>query len=304
MTSTAGTTAPSVVITGAGGGLGREMALQLDAQHYRVMGTALSQAEVDALRSATDGRVTLTVTDISDDAAVGAFARSVTESLGDRGLDLLISNAGILTPGPMEVVPLDAVRRELAVNVFGSLAVINALLPALRTARGRIVQVSSMTAFFPLPFNGPSSASKAALEAFADVYRAELHTSGVDFVMAIPGNMRTGGPAKTAALLQRVADGLTPDQREVYGKPFGAFADVMNTAQSSGLDAVAAAARVLELAQQTPAPIRGAVGADAEQALQMVREHSDADLDLMRLQLIGLAADDGRLSNPMTVHAQ
>ena len=259
---------------------------------------------MDALRSATDGRVTPTVTDISDDTAVDAFARSVTESLGDRGLDLLISNAGTLTPGPMEVVPLDAVRREFEVNVFGSLAVINALLPALRRAHGRIVQTSSMTAFFPLPFNGPSSASKAALEAFADVYRAELHTSGVDFVMAIPGDMRTGGPAKTAALLQRVADGLTPEQREVYGEPFGTFAGVMNAAQSSGLDAVAAAARVLELAQQTPAPIRGAVGVDAEQALQMVREHSDADLDLMRLQLIGLAADDGRLSNPMTVHAR
>jgi NAD(P)-dependent dehydrogenase (short-subunit alcohol dehydrogenase family) len=82
--------------------------------------------------------------------------------------------------------------------VFGSLAAINAFLPALRKARGRIVRI--VTARLPLPFNGPSSASKAALEAFADVYRGELKPFGVAFVMAQPGNMATGGPAKTAAL--------------------------------------------------------------------------------------------------------
>ena len=299
----ADTTIPaSVVITGAGSGLGRELALQMDAQSYRVFGTAMSQAEVDTMHSATGGRVSLSLCDISDDAAVEAFAKSVTATLGDHGLNILISNAGILTPGPLETIPLDAIRREFDVNVFGSLAIINSFLPALRSAHGRVVQISSMTAFFPLPFNGPSSASKAAMEAFIDVYRTELHASGVDIVMAIPGNMRTGGPAKTAALLQAVSNGLTADQREIYGETFGAFAEVMNAAQSSGLAADVAAARVIELAQQSPAPIRGAVGEDAEQTLRMVRERSDAELDVLRLQLIGLAEDDGSLANPMTMH--
>jgi NAD(P)-dependent dehydrogenase (short-subunit alcohol dehydrogenase family) len=98
--------------------------------------------------------------------------------VGAAGLDLLINNAGILTPGPIEVLPLDAIRREFDVNVFGALSVINAFLPALRKARGRIVQVSTWTASVPLPFNGPSGASKAAMEVFSAVYRAELKSSG------------------------------------------------------------------------------------------------------------------------------
>jgi NAD(P)-dependent dehydrogenase (short-subunit alcohol dehydrogenase family) len=75
-------------------------------------------------------------------------------------LDLLVSNAGILTPGPLEVLSLDAIRRECQVNVFGALSVINAALPPLRKVRGRIVQISTCTASLPLPFTGPSGASR------------------------------------------------------------------------------------------------------------------------------------------------
>jgi NAD(P)-dependent dehydrogenase (short-subunit alcohol dehydrogenase family) len=74
-----------------------------------------------------------------------------------------------------------------------------------------------MTGRPPLPFNGPSSVSKAALEAFADVYRGELKPFGVAFVMVQPGNMATGGPAKTAAALERAAESMTPEQRDLYG---------------------------------------------------------------------------------------
>ena len=77
-------------------------------------------------------------------------------------LDLLINNAGVLTPGPMEVLSLSSVRREFEVNVFGSLATIQAFLPLLRQAKGRIVQIGSMTGRFPLPFSGPSSSSRTA----------------------------------------------------------------------------------------------------------------------------------------------
>lgn len=217
-----------------------------------------------------------------------AWADGVSDALGDAGLDLLINNAGILTPGPIELLPLDAIRREFDVNVFGALSVINAYLPALRKARGRVVQVSTWTASVPLPFNGPSGASKAAIEVFAAVYRAELKTFGIDFVVAAAGNMRTGGPAKTAAALARVADEMTPPQRQLYGKTFDTFASKLNSMQGSGLDAVSAAKRVIELAEQVPAPSRAPVGADADEMLRAAREKSDAELDALRLQIVGL----------------
>jgi NAD(P)-dependent dehydrogenase (short-subunit alcohol dehydrogenase family) len=278
----------SAAVTGAGSGLGRDIALGLAAKGYQVFGTAMAVGEIADLREASAGKVNLRVCDITEEKSVQNWVRGVSDVLGESGIDLLVSNAGILTPGPLEFLPLAAVKHEFEVNVFGSLAVINAFLPALRKARGRIVQIGAMTGRFPIPFNGPSSASKAALEAFADIYRAELKPFGVDFVIAQAGNLLTGGPAKTAAALKRVSDSMTSAQRELYGQAFDTFAAALNRMQGSGLPSVEAAKRVIELAEQTPAPSRAPVGADAEKILQLVREKSDAELDVLRLQLVGL----------------
>lgn len=280
----------AVAITGAGAGLGRDLALLLAAKGYIVFGTAFAPNEVADLKEASGGRVSLEVCDLSKAEAVKAWASGVSDTLGDAGLDLLINNAGILTPGPIEVLPLEAIRREFDVNVFGALSVINSFLPALRKARGRIVQISTWTASVPLPFNGPSGASKAAMEVFAAVYRAELEAFGIEFVVAVAGNMRTGGPAKTAAALARMADGMTLEQRVLYGQAFDTFASKLNSMQSSGLDAVSAASRVIELAEQVPAPSRAPVGADAAEMLRAAREKSDTELDALRLKAVGLSA--------------
>jgi NAD(P)-dependent dehydrogenase (short-subunit alcohol dehydrogenase family) len=277
----------SAVVTGGGSGLGRDISLGLAAKGYRVFGTAMSPDEIADLEKASGGAVNLSQCDITDEAAVKTWAGDVM-SQNDGRIDLLISNAGILTPGPLEILPLDAIRREFEVNVFGALAVVRSFLPGLRKARGRIVQVSTMTATLPLPFNGPSGASKAAFDAFAAVFRAELKPFGIDVVLAVAGNMKTGGPAKTAGALQRVSDQMTPEQSELYGKAFNTFATGLNTMQGAGLDSVLAANRVIELAEQVPAPSRGPVGKDAEEVMQLVREKSDAEQDATRLRMVGL----------------
>ena len=285
----------SAVVTGAGSGLGRDIALGLSAKGYRVFGTAISSDEVADLKKASGGAAVLSVCDITNEAAVKAWADEVTTRNEGR-IDLLINNAGILTPGPLEVLTLNAIRHEFEVNVFGAIAVVNAFLPALRKARGRIVQVSTMTATLPFPFNGPSGASKAAFDALTAVYRAELEPFGVDVVLAVAGNMRTGGPAKTAAALKRVAEQMTSAQHELYGKAFDTFATTLNNMQGSGLDSVSAANRVIELSEQVPAPSRGPVGADAEEILRFVKERSDAEQDAMRLHMVGLESKRGKIT--------
>jgi hypothetical protein len=126
------------------------------------------------------------------------------------------------------------------------------------------------------------------MEVFATVYRAELKQFGIEVVVAPAGNMKTGGPEKTAAALARVAAGMTPEQRDLYGQTFGTFTAALNGMQNSGLDSDSAARRVIELAEQVPAPIRAAVGQDSEEILKLVHEKSDAELDALRLQLVGL----------------
>src|SRR6266481_222106 len=122
------------VVTGAGSGLGRDIALGLIQKNYRVFGTALSHNEISDLQQASGGSVSLAVCDITNESAVRNWSREVVaQTNGD--VDLLISKAGILTPGPLEVLTLDAIRREFEANVFGAPAVMNAFLPTLRKAR-------------------------------------------------------------------------------------------------------------------------------------------------------------------------
>ena len=282
--------APTVAITGAGSGLGGELALGFSAKGYRVIGTSQSANETAEFQNQSAGgeEITLTITDITKEEQVNSWKEQVRKSLNGDGLDLLINNAGVLTPGPMEVLSLSAVRHEFEVNVFGSLTTINAFLPLLRQAKGRIVQIGSMTGRFPIPFSGPSSASKAAMEAFADVYRTELKPFGIDFIMVQPGALLTGGPAKTAAQLKQVSENMTVEQKNLYGKYFDQFAAALNKMQNAGLAASKAAAKVIEISEQVPAPIRAPVGKDAEEILQAVREKSDEELDMMKAQLLDL----------------
>ena len=275
---------PTVAITGAGSGLGRELALGFSAKGYQVFGTAISESEKNLTAG---GDITITIADITKDEQVNNWKEKVTKLLNGNGLDLLINNAGVLTPGPMEVLTLSAIRHEFEVNVFGSLATIHAFLPLLRMTKGRIVQIGSVTGRFPIPFSGPSSASKATMEAFADVYRTELRPFGVDFIMVQPGSMLTGGPAKLAAQLKQVSENMTVEQKNLYRKYFDQFAIALNKMQNSGLPASEAAARIIEISEQVPAPIRAPVGKDAEELLRAVREKSDIELDRLKAQIFG-----------------
>jgi len=155
-------------------GLGREIALVLASKGYAVFGTAISEAETQELRNASNGRVRLTICDMTKEAAVQAWASDVSDALGDAGLNLLINNAGILTPGPMEVFVARRhparVRRQCLRCPVGHKCVSASTAQGTRSHRpGQHLDGS-----LPLPFNGPSGASKAAMEVFSAVYRAEL----------------------------------------------------------------------------------------------------------------------------------
>jgi NAD(P)-dependent dehydrogenase (short-subunit alcohol dehydrogenase family) len=279
---------PSAAVTGAGGGLGRATAEVLAEAGYRVYAAVRNPADATVGRR-VNGEIEFTKCDETDAAAVAAWARQVSADSGDGGLDVLVSNAGILTLGPLELTPLDDIRRDFEVNVFGSIAVVNAFLPALRIARGRIVQIGSVTGRLPLPFAGVSSAAKAALEALVDAYRLELKPLGVDIIIAEPGNMRTGGPAKAEADLQRIAAGMNDSERNLYGSAFAAFNEALNRLQVNGLEANAAARIIVEAIQAPQAPTRVPLGEEAGELVAAARRESDDTLDALRLGVLGLA---------------
>ena len=163
-----------IVITGASSGIGAACARYLDALGFTVWAGVRSTQDGEALTRLTSSRLRVLMLDVTDPASIEAARKTLAEATRDTGLAGLVNNAGISVAGPLELLPLSEVRTQFEVNVIGVLAVTQALLPLLRLARGRIVNISSIAGLAATPFLGAYCSSKFALEAMSDALRLEL----------------------------------------------------------------------------------------------------------------------------------
>jgi NAD(P)-dependent dehydrogenase (short-subunit alcohol dehydrogenase family) len=177
-----------VLVTGASSGIGAAVAGELVRRGFAVFGTIRRTGDAPELAELGATPVLMDVTDRPSIAAARALVERV---LAGRPLRGVVNNAGIAGAGPLELVPLEDVRRVLDVNVLGVLAVIQVFLPLLKVSRGRIVNVSSVAGRAALPFMGPYAASKFALEGMSDSLRRELLPFGVDVIVIEPGSVRS-----------------------------------------------------------------------------------------------------------------
>ncbi len=150
--------------------------------------TVRTEVDEQRLLATHANRVTIRRCDITDPDQVTALC---TEVVARGGLVGLTSNAGIAVPSPLEYLPLDQLRHQLEVNLVGQLAVIQAVLPALRRTHGRIVVIGSIADRIALPMLGVYHASKFGLLGLTDSLRAELAPSGVRVVLIEPGVIST-----------------------------------------------------------------------------------------------------------------
>ncbi len=196
----------TVLVTGASTGIGEACARRLAARGCRVL------AGVRRPGDAPEGTEEVLL-DVTDAAGIAAAAEGVER------LDGLVNNAGIVVASPLEFLPLDELRHQLEVNVVGQLAVTQAFLSAIRTARGRIVIIGSIAGRSALPFLGAYAMSKHALEAMADALRVELAPDGIRVSIVEPGTIATPIWTKPRPLL----DTLPPEATERYGTRMAAF---------------------------------------------------------------------------------
>jgi len=166
----------TVLVTGTSSGIGRACAERLRDRGWHVL------AGVRRLDDAPAGCEAVAL-DVTDAAQVAALA--------GRPLDAAVLNAGVALSGPLEFVPVDELRAQLEVNVVGQVALLQAILPALRESRGRVVLVGSVSGRLALPFLGPYAASKFALEAVADSLRGEVAPFGIAVSLVEPGSIAT-----------------------------------------------------------------------------------------------------------------
>jgi NAD(P)-dependent dehydrogenase (short-subunit alcohol dehydrogenase family) len=192
-----------ILLTGCSSGIGRASALALAARGHRVFATARKKDDLAGLER--DGLTALPL-DVTEPATIAATVEAVLSRAGR--LDVLVNNAGYPQYGSVEEVTLAQWRAQFDVNVFGTLAVTQAVLPAMRKQlSGRVINVSSVAGKLGIPFAAPYCASKHALEALSDALRVEVSPFGIRVVLIEPGPVETrfGERARSgvASLLSR-----------------------------------------------------------------------------------------------------
>ncbi len=183
----------AVLITGCSSGIGEATARRLAGHGWIVYASARRPESIEHLANAGCKLLQL---DVTDEASMRAAVETVEREQGAVGV--LVNNAGYSQGGPIEQVPMEAVRRQFETNVFGAIALIQLVLGAMRAQHwGKIVNVGSMGGRLTFPGGGLYHATKYSLEAISDALRFEVKGFGVDVVLVEPG-LITSDFAKTA----------------------------------------------------------------------------------------------------------
>ena len=214
----------AVLVTGCDpGGIGATLVGALVSDFDLVLAACLTEEGVDA--ATASGAVGFRM-DITSDTDVALGAERVLrecERFGAR-LCALVNNAGVMELGLLDWLPLDSHRRVFDVNYFGAVRVTQALLPALKACGdGRVVFISSVAAHFGFPWFGAYSASKAALERYAEMLRVELAPWGLRTCCVRPAGVRTNmtvGPITSDAFRDSFAQCASDELKREYGDDF------------------------------------------------------------------------------------
>ncbi len=185
-------TAQTILISGATSGLGRAMALEFARRGHHVFAGAreLDSDETRALLRDAPAPITPVGLELTDDTSVNAAIEQVVAA--GRGLDVLINNAGIISPGLVEGFSLETMRRVFEVNVFGTMRLTLAALPVMRRQKsGVIVTITSRQGRLATPFTALYAGTKFALEALMEGLRYEAGQLGIDSVIIEPGAFPT-----------------------------------------------------------------------------------------------------------------
>ncbi|OZI29842.1 short-chain dehydrogenase/reductase [Bordetella genomosp. 10] len=180
----------TLLITGVSSGLGRALAQQALAAGHRVIGTVRDERARTAFEALAPGAATGRLLDVTDDAAVAGVVAGIEADIGP--IDVLVNNAGYGHEGVMEESPLREMRRQFDVNVFGAVAMMKAVLPAMRARRrGHILNITSMGGYITMPGIAYYCGSKFALEGISEALGKEVRPLGIAVTAVAPGSFRT-----------------------------------------------------------------------------------------------------------------
>ena len=258
------------LVTGASAGIGRACADQLAGAGWAVTGASrrgtgcsAASASAGSPGAASSGTWTGLVMDVDEDASVQAGVAAVIERHGR--VDAVIAGAGWGIAGAAEYTTIDEAKAQFETNFWGSVRVVQAVLPHMRQQRrGRIVLISSIGGVIGIPFQAYYSASKFALEGFAEALAYEVAPFGVQVTLVQPGNIATDFTAS-----RKLAEASRGDA--VYAAAMTRAVSVMERDEASGAPAALVAATVQRVLDARRAPRRISAGKAGERAGLMAK---------------------------------
>jgi NAD(P)-dependent dehydrogenase (short-subunit alcohol dehydrogenase family) len=219
------------MVTGASTGIGAASATRLADLGFRVFAGVRDLDDVRGVNRWGNPRVTPIRMDVTNTEIIDAAREQIECEVGHAGLAGLVNNAGIAVGGPLELIPVEDLRRQFETNVIGATAVTQAFLPMLRQGQGRIVNVGSTSGRVAAPFAGPYAASKFALRALNDSLRVELKPWKMWVCLIEVGPVATDIWNKSLTEMDHRWDNMSPGARSLYGPLFKA---IRRSAESRG----------------------------------------------------------------------
>jgi NAD(P)-dependent dehydrogenase (short-subunit alcohol dehydrogenase family) len=227
----------TIVVTGASSGIGKACALQLAQLGFQVFAGIRQKADSATLQREASAGLTPIFLDVTDAASITSAADTVATAVGETGLAGIVNNAGIAVAGPLEFLPVSEIRKQLEVNVIGQIAVTQAFLPLLRQGQGRIVNIGSLGGRIAMPFVGPYSAAKFAMEALTDSLRIELRPWHIPVSIVEPGFITTPIWEKSKEVADTTFKNLPPQADDLYGRAIPAVREVYSHLGRTGTPA-------------------------------------------------------------------
>ena len=220
---------PSVLVTGAGRGIGLAITEHMSRRGWDVFATARSTEALESLDRLPN--VHAIALDITDRSAIAALPDLLPAELNG-----VVNNAGIVVNGPVEALALDDLTKQLDVNVISQIAVTQAVLPKVRASQGRLVFISSVSGLFTTPGTGAYNASKYAIEALADALRMELRPWHIPVSLIEPGPIRTDIWTDILDDHDRMAEQLTDEHRRLYASHLAGTRKLLGRMQKFAAD--------------------------------------------------------------------
>ncbi|WP_085688118.1 MULTISPECIES: oxidoreductase [unclassified Pseudomonas] len=257
-------------ITGASSGFGNALAREALAAGHRVIGTVRNEADLQAFQALSIDNAYGVVLDVTDFARIDSVVATAEATHGP--VDVLVNNAGYGHEGIFEESPLEDMRRQFDVNVFGAVAVTKAFLPFFRQRRaGHILNITSMGGTITMPGIAYYCASKFALEGISDTLSKELAPFNIFVTAVAPGSFRTDWAGRS---MQR-----TPRSIADYDASFDPVRKAREEKSGKQLgDPQKAAQAMLQIIASANPPAHLLLGSDA---LSLVREKLQRSLNEM-----------------------